>query len=550
MGIVLDVRKAPAGIDGAMKILLAELATKGDFAQRFLDEAKLLANLRHPHIVEVIDYDVLEGGLPFMVMKRLRGQTLRGCLRDLRRSGRRLTARNAWSLTIDLCDGLQHLHSQEPRPVVHRDVKPENIFVDAEEGVPGSLGAMKLLDFGLAGAAGASSKGIVVGTPRYMAPELLRGQAASQHADQYSAALVFYEMLTGRLPWDVDVRDTKAVAKAHVKLEPAPASRYCPWLPPRVDEAILRALKKQPSERWPSVSDFADALGELRQVDDGSADASPDANTTAPTLATLANGIWDEDAAVADTAPQSPAHPVDGPSLELWSFPSPASDVSTPGSDVAACDEVDALLKGLKSPPAASAKRDEGAHSEAITRPYGDREASRQRSDSGLNETAGALSEATSATGKEAAAASSDSDSSAMIVGRPRGRRSLAIARRPSIAFAIAVLITATAMATARLGRKPASLSDTSVSQTLPSWLERPAALSSAPPAVASEGLAAGSGADAPEEKGSLSKPEPASSIGTAAATSIAPNRAKGRRKSGLSPRSVSVGPDDGRDLF
>jgi serine/threonine protein kinase len=534
MGLVLAVRKQPAGIDGAMKILLAELITKHDFRELFLEEAKLLANLRHPHIVEVIDYDVLEGGLPFMVMKRMQGQTLRGCLRGLRRGGHWLTARNAWSMTIDLCDGLQHLHSLQPHAVVHRDVKPENIFIDSEEGVPGSLGALKLLDFGLAGAPGQSCKEIIVGTPRYMAPELLRGQAASPQADQYSAALVLYEMLTGRLPWDVDVRDAIAVAKAHVTIEPTAASRYCRWLPPSVDEAIARALKKQPSERWPSVSAFAGALGELRDVDDGSADACPDANTTAPTLATLANALWHGGAEVHDTAPQSPEHPIEGPQLEVCSFPSPGNGVPA--------GEVDALLNGLRS---------QQATLEAITRPYGDWDPAPQRSHTDASERSGAQLEQPFAAPMEAVAAASDSDSSSMIVGARRARRHFASAYRSRIALAVAVLATVTALATARLVRKPTSLSDASVSQTLPSWLEKAGPLVSEPPAVASERAAVGSATGGPEESGALSKPAPAFRIETAAATSSGPSKAKARRGSGSPPRPVSpAAPDDGRDLF
>jgi serine/threonine-protein kinase len=539
MGIVLAVRKQPAGIDGAMKILLAELIKKHDFRELFLEEAKLLANLRHPHIVEVIDYDVLESGLPFMVMKRMRGQTLRGCLRGLRRSGHWLTARNAWSMTIDLCDGLQHLHSLQPHTVVHRDVKPENIFIDSEEGVPGSLGALKLLDFGLAGAAGLSCKEIIVGTPRYMAPELLHGQSASPQADQYSAALVLYEMLTGRLPWNVDVRDDIAVAKAHVTIEPTPASRYCRWLPPSVDEAIVRALKKQPSERWPSVSDFASALGELRDVDDGSADACPDANTTAPTLATLANALWHGGTEVHDTAPQSQEHPIEGPSLEVCSFSSPGSEVPSPGNEVPA-GELDALLNGLRSHAAL----------EAITRPYGDWDPPPQRSVRDASERSDALLEQPVAAPMEAAAAGSDSDSSSMIVGARRGRRHFASAHRSRIALAVAVLATVTAMATSRLVRKPASQSDASVSQTLPSWLEKAGPLVSEPPAAASERVAAGSATSGTEESVALSKSAPASRIETAAATSSGPNKAKPRRGSGSPPRPVGLAPDDGRDLF
>jgi serine/threonine-protein kinase len=549
MGVVLDVRKEPAGIDGAMKVLLAALADRREFAVRFLEEARLLATLRHPNIVEVIDYDMLADGTPFMVMKRLRGQTLRACLRDRRRSGRFLTAHNAWAIAMELCGGLQHLHSQHPHPVVHRDVKPENMFIHAEEGVAGGLGTIKLLDFGLAGAAGQGST-TMIGTPRYMAPELLRREAASEHVDQYSAALVIYEMLTGRLPWDVDPRDTEAMAKAHLTIEPAAPSRYCRWLPPSVNEAIVRALAKRPTERWASVGDFANKLGELRHVDDGSADASPDANTTAPTLATLA-GAWEEEVTVHDTAREAAAHPMDGPSLEVLSFPNPGSDPSSgPEADAAAISEVTALLAGLTSRPLPAPPSGSDARSltDAITRPYGSRGEPPARLDAASEKPAGETVEPSSREADPPIGPALPSGSAAAMVVHGRARRRFSgAARRGAIVLVVGALMTIAAIVSGKRASRSAPGPDTSLLAARPSWLETTGPLPSEPPPVSSEPPAAETAAM--EVPSAVAKDVPATQA--SATARIGSGSAKSHRNMRPSTSAaVSAAPDDGRDLF
>ena len=284
MGIVLQVCKSPASIPGAMKVMRPALAHESSWTRQFLEEARLLASVQHPNIVEVIDYDTLADGTPFLVMALLHGQTLRGCLRAARADGLTVTGRNVFAVVSQLCEGLRVLHSQRV-PVVHGDVKPENIFLQDAEHTPGS-NVVKLLDFGLARAAGRESRALL-GTPRYMAPEQLRGEAVSESADQYSAALVAYEMLTGQFPWDVPVRDVDAMVEAHLMREPAPPSTFCPWLPPEVDRAIVQALAKHPADRWASVAELVERLRELQRVDGGLAYANGELDTIVPTIRTL-----------------------------------------------------------------------------------------------------------------------------------------------------------------------------------------------------------------------------------------------------------------------
>lgn len=284
MGIVLDVMKARL-IPGAMKVLHPSFAGMAEFAERFLEEVKVTAQLQHPNIVQVLDFDRLADSTPFMVMERLRGRTLRAALRETRQRGKTWTPANTYAVAAQVCEGLcrAHLH---PRAIVHRDIKPENIYLHRPEGSLDSV--VKVMDFGVAAIVGQRDR-TQIGTPRYMAPEQLRGDRVSPQTDQYALALVIYEMLTGRLPWDVDVRDVSAMAKVHLSVPPAPASTFCAWLPPRVDAAILKALSKDSGARHESVHGLIYELRALQRLESAS-DATTDAHSTDPMVGTLADG--------------------------------------------------------------------------------------------------------------------------------------------------------------------------------------------------------------------------------------------------------------------
>ncbi|MGD0680349.1 MAG: serine/threonine-protein kinase [Polyangiaceae bacterium] len=307
MGTVFEVRKG-RDLRAAMKVLHPGFARSRAFEEQFEQEVEVMARLRHPNIVWVWDCGLLSDGSPFFLMELLAGRNLRDVMEDLTMP---LTAEAVWTIVGQICAGLTYAHGERPA-VVHRDLKPENVFLHGH--VYGEF-TVKLLDFGIAQVLGgphptqtiAGPNGGVLGTPRYMAPELLRSQPLSAKADLYALAVIVYELLTDRLPWNVDARSTQAVCDAHLKLEPTAPSFWKRWIPKSVDECLLQALSKDPNRRQGGVGEFYAELAELEVVDDGSANFRTDAPTV-PTAETIAHGRITAitDAGLADVDKQGP----------------------------------------------------------------------------------------------------------------------------------------------------------------------------------------------------------------------------------------------------
>jgi serine/threonine-protein kinase len=282
MGVVLEVRKG-RNLRAAMKILRPAFARSAEFETRFAEEVEVMARLRHPNIVEVWDCGVLANGSPFLLMELLTGRTIRAVARD---KDMRFTADAVWKIVGQICAGLSYAHNDKP-PVVHRDVKPENVFLHGRRNLESRV---KLLDFGIAKVLDSAMPAEeVMGTPRYIAPEVLRKEPLSPKVDLYALAVLVYELLTQAFPWQVDVRSAPAVSEAHLKLEPRAPSSWKGWIPKSVDECLLRALSKNPERRQSSVVEFYEQLSALQVVDDGSAKYRTDA-TTVPSVETMARG--------------------------------------------------------------------------------------------------------------------------------------------------------------------------------------------------------------------------------------------------------------------
>ncbi len=242
MGSVYDVEDVTVEKRYVLKTLHPQLVSREDLARRMRDEAKSLARLQHPNIVDVITAGVTTDAqrMPFYVMERLIGQNLRVVLE--KRGA--LEAAHAYRIGIDVADALEHAHEHN---LVHRDVKPENIFLHRNNN---GTTTTKLLDFGivrLLDRKASHTHGKFIGTLRYASPEQITGRPIGPTTDIYSLGLVVYEMLCGRGPFD-DAGDPYAIGSAHAGEPPPPLSRWV-RVPLEVERFVATMLAKTPEER-------------------------------------------------------------------------------------------------------------------------------------------------------------------------------------------------------------------------------------------------------------------------------------------------------------
>jgi serine/threonine-protein kinase len=325
MGVVLEVVKEPK-IRAVAKIIHPHLASDAAFRRRFFDEVRILAELNHPNIVRVTDYDELADGTPYFVMELLQGSTVK----ELLKGGKGIPPPHLYEIMRGLLEGLAYAHTHEP-PIVHRDVKSANVFVHVP---PFGEPCIKVIDFGVAGGDSVvEPSGRFVGTFGYAAPEQIRGERVTAQADLYSAALILYEGLAGRGPFD-DIGDSqngverlKAEMHAHLHLPPPSIRTLAPWVPAWLDHLLQSALAKNPRDRPESAYAFAAKLLPLRFFGDSQLTGT----STLPTLETLSK-----------LSPPSEVGPGGGATVAFVQPRSPLSDtvVDSPPAGVLA-------LKGI-----------------------------------------------------------------------------------------------------------------------------------------------------------------------------------------------------------
>ena len=238
--------------DVAIKVLRADLARDPTFYLRFRREAQNAAALNHPAIAAVYDTGEAEtdaGPLPYIVMEYVDGDTLR----DIIRTEGPLQPRRAMEVIADVCAALDFSHRNG---IVHRDMKPANIMINR-------AGAVKVMDFGIARAISDSSSPMtqtaaVIGTAQYLSPEQARGEQVDARSDVYSLGCVLYEVLTGEPPFKGD--SPVAVAYQHVREDPKQPSQVNPAVPPALDSVILKAMSKNPANRYQSAAEMRSDL--------------------------------------------------------------------------------------------------------------------------------------------------------------------------------------------------------------------------------------------------------------------------------------------------
>lgn len=253
----------------AIKLIHPHLATDAQFVQRFQEEATAVASLRHPNIVQVFDFSS-DKDVSYMVLEFIPGETLQDNLRRLAAQNRSMEIKQAIKITLNMCDALAYAHQ---RGMIHRDIKPANIMLDV-------YGQAILMDFGIVkilGGAQHTATGAVMGTARYMSPELIRAEPADQRADIYSLGVTLYEMLSGKTPFDADSAMT--LMMMHLN-DPVPDPRSLRKdLPPAMVAILNRCLAKDRNQRYQSVSDLANDLKQVQASLDNAA-AAPDQPVT------------------------------------------------------------------------------------------------------------------------------------------------------------------------------------------------------------------------------------------------------------------------------
>ena len=250
MAIVYLMRERATGIERAVKVIHTKHLDDEEALARFDREARLVAQLQHPNIVATHSVRWIESVGFGLVMDHVPGRTLKEILRD----GERIGFERATQILSDIAAALSFAHD---RGIVHRDVKPENIFIDD------ASGRALLADFGIARSVRNDSQqltlaGVAIGTPTYMAPEQIDGSVVDARSDLYSLGLVGWEMLTGRRPWDGETLYNVIYHQKHDQLAAIDALR--PDTPQRLVCAVEGLLEKSPAARWQSAEEFRSQL--------------------------------------------------------------------------------------------------------------------------------------------------------------------------------------------------------------------------------------------------------------------------------------------------
>ncbi|MBN2575774.1 MAG: serine/threonine protein kinase [Deltaproteobacteria bacterium] len=250
----------------ALKVLAPELARRADLVARFLQEARSASRIGHENVIDISDFGQSPDGLVYIAMEYLDGKDLG----EIVRSQGAMSWRDARDIVLQICRALRAAHD---KGIVHRDMKPENIFLIQREGQPHFV---KILDFGIAKVMGLDPNGprltrtgMIFGTPEYMAPEQAEGKDTDHRADIYAVGCILYHLLTGQTPFVAESFMT--MLTKHLMEDPVPPSVRRPDLvfTPEMDALVLKALEKDRDKRWQSMAELMEAVAVCPEPPEG-----------------------------------------------------------------------------------------------------------------------------------------------------------------------------------------------------------------------------------------------------------------------------------------
>ncbi|GAB4574420.1 MAG: hypothetical protein Kow0077_20920 [Anaerolineae bacterium] len=295
--LATDVR---LGRQAAIKIISHTHQDDEMYIMRFRREARAIAQLNHPHIVQLYRYGEAED-LLYMAMQYIEGASLSVVLRSYHQDGQYIEPHEALRIIREVCSALDYAHQ---KGVIHRDVKPANIMLDI-------TARAILTDFGLALIQADGTRGGVLGTPHYLAPEQARSSAnATPQSDLYSVGVIMYELFTGQRPFDA--KKPVEVAMMHITQPPPSPRQIRPEISPELEAVILKAMAKRPEQRFQSGAELVHALEQAMQTGGIGRSATEQPAPPAPTGSvmsrTLAFALSDEEKKYIQDTEDTPNH--------------------------------------------------------------------------------------------------------------------------------------------------------------------------------------------------------------------------------------------------